>query len=302
MIDTEKFRHLYPFPSSYFKVNGHRLHYIDTGSGEPVVMLHGNPTWSFYFRNVIKALSGGYRCIAPDHIGCGLSDKPDVSGYDYRLKSRVEDLEALLKSLDLTQKITLVVHDWGGMIGVLYALRNPDKIGRIIITNTSGFMPPDGKNLPLRLWILKHIQSFAKPAVLGFNLFAGAALYMAPRKRLPGDVKNGLIAPYNSPANRIATLKFVQDIPIENDHPSRSLVDFADKNLHKLKNIPMMILWGVHDFVFDTDYFNEWKRRFPDAPAYDFPDAGHYLFEDEPEKTTALIRDFLEKNPLENKN
>ncbi|MBF0259640.1 MAG: alpha/beta hydrolase [Desulfamplus sp.] len=263
-------------------------------------MLHGNPTWSFYFRHLVSKLSStnksqGYRTIVPDHIGCGLSDKPDKSTYGYTLKNRVNDLTALVNSLNLQpdEKISLIVHDWGGMVGCAWALQNLDRVDKIVITNTSGFFLPRDKKLPLRLWLIKYLKLFAIPAVLGLNIFSRAALYMAPFKKLSEDVKLGLAAPYNSWSNRIATLKFVQDIPITQKDRSYDLVRHVDINLSKFKKIPMLILWGKHDFVFDMSFLREWKLRFPGTPVYLFEDAGHYLFEDKPDETSALIRNFL---------
>ncbi len=296
-LDTSAFRHLYPFESRFATLRGFKYHYIDEGKGDPLVMVHGNPTWSFYYRHLVKELSKEYRTIAVDHLGCGLSDKPDETRYDYRLKSRVEDLEALLDRLDLDRKITLIVHDWGGMIGLCYALKHPDRIGRIVITNTSGFFPP-GKGIPLRLWIMRYITPFAKIGTLGFNLFSFAALYMAPKKPLPGDVKKGLTAPYNTWNNRMATYRFVQDIPLKPQDPSYDMVKKTDDHLSDLSAIPMTILWGKHDFVFTMEYYNEWRRRFPNAPARLFTEAGHYLLEDEPDKVCEAIRGFLRENPL----
>lgn len=295
-INISSFRHLYPFSSNFLKINGLNYHYLDEGHGEPVVMVHGNPTWSFYFRNMVSALSQEYRTIVPDHIGCGLSDKPGNNQYDFRLKSRVDDLEYMLETLKPGKKITLMVHDWGGMIGMAYALRHPEKISRIIITNTAGFFPPGKKKLPIRLWIIRNLLPFAVPAVLGLNLFSGAALYMAPYRKLAKDVKAGLTAPYNCPGNRLATLKFVQDIPLLPGDHSYNLVKHVDENLHLLSNIPMMVCWGRHDFVFDTDYYNEWKQRFPDAEFHFFNQGGHYLLEDKPDEVAALVKDFLKKH------
>lgn len=297
-VNTSDFRRLYPFRSRYMDLNGLRYHYLDEGAGDPIVMVHGNPTWSFYFRSLIKELSPQYRAIAIDHIGCGLSDKPDTTRYDYRLKSRVNDLETLIDSLDLETGITLVLHDWGGMIGAAYALRHPEKIARLVIMNTSGFLPPNKKRIPLRLWLVRNIKPFAAIGVLGFNLFAFAALYMASYKGLSKDIKAGLTAPYNCWKNRIATLKFVQDIPIKKKDPSYSLVKSVDENLHKLADIPMLICWGEHDFVFDMSYLAEWKRRFPKARVHTFSDAGHYVLEDAQEKIVFLVKDFLKQNPV----
>ena len=296
-IDISPFKHLYPFQSHYLDLDGLKYHYIDEGKGDPVVMIHGNPTWSFYFRELIRGLSPQFRVIVPDHIGCGLSDIPDESRYDYRLKSRVNNLEALMKSLKVKEKITLVVHDWGGMIGLVFALRHLENIDRMVIMNTSGFLPPTGKRLPFRLRMVKNIKPLATVGVLGLNLFARAALLMASYKGLSKNVKAGLIAPYNCWKNRIATLRFVQDIPLNEREPSYRLVKCVDENLHKLSKIPMLICWGRHDFVFDMAYLAEWKRRFPKADIHVLPDAGHYVLEDEAQKILSLITDFLKKRP-----
>jgi cis-3-alkyl-4-acyloxetan-2-one decarboxylase len=274
-------------------LNGLKYHYLDQGTGDPVVMVHGNPTWSFYFRELIKGLSPKFRTIVPDHIGCGLSDKPGIDRYDYLLKSRVYDLEALLNDLDIKERITLIVHDWGGMIGMAYAVKHPERIARIVIMNTAAFFPPKGKPIPMRLWLVRNVTPLSTMAVLGFNLFAYGALFMASHKGLDKAVKSGLIAPYNSWGNRIATIKFVQDIPVSKNDPSYDLVKQVDENLHKLAHIPMLICWGKHDFVFDIDYLAEWQQRFPHAAAHLFPDAGHYVLEDVPDEIMVLVKDFL---------
>lgn len=260
-------------------------------------MIHGNPTWSFYFRVLIQGLSSQCRAIAVDHIGCGLSDKPDIKHYDYRLKSRIDDLETLLKRLKIKKRITLVLHDWGGIIGMAYAVKHPERVSRLVVLNTAAFLPPDGKKLPLRLWLVRHFGPLATPAVLGFNLFARLALIMAPYNRLTKDVKAGLTAPYNNWQNRMATLKFVQDIPVNKKDHGYSLVKFVDENLNKLAKIPMLICWGMHDFVFDASYLAEWERRFPDAKIYKFSDAGHYILEDVPSEILAAVQDFFKKHP-----
>ncbi|MGB9443309.1 MAG: alpha/beta fold hydrolase, partial [Desulfobacterales bacterium] len=264
-IDISGFRHLYPFTSHYLDLNGLKYHYLDEGEGDPIVMVHGNPTWSFYYRELIKALRGRYRSIVPDHIGCGLSDKPEVSDYDYRLHSRIDDLDNLLDTLTDVEKITLILHDWGGMIGMAYALRHPEKIRRLVVMNTAAFLPPPAKRIPVRLSIIRRSGPLAALAVLGFNLFAVGALFMASEKGLSAEVKTGLTAPYNCWKNRIATLKFVQDIPLAEKDPSYRLVKQVDDQLQTLSKLPMLVFWGEHDFVFDHDYLSEWQRRFPEA-------------------------------------
>ena len=292
-IDLAPFKHLYPYEPNYMAVNGFQYHYVDEGSGDPVVMLHGNPTWSFYYRELIKAFSNSRRMIAPDHIGCGLSEKPSPEQYKYTLENRIDDLTVFLENLGINRKITLIVHDWGGMIGMAYALEHIDKIEKIVILNTAGFFPPQRKNIPLRLWIIRRLTWLALPAVLGFNLFSRGAVYMASARGLEDEVRKGLTAPYNTWRNRVATLRFVQDIPVFPGDDSYAIVKHADQHLNILNKIPMLILWGEKDFVFDMDYYAEWRRRFPTAESHSFADAGHYILEDEPAAVIDKIALFL---------
>lgn len=297
-VSTQGFAHLYPFQSHFMKTGGHDLHYVDQGSGPPIFMIHGNPTWSFYFRHLITHLSQNFRTIAPDHIGCGLSDKPDPQAYDYTLASRVADLDLLVEKLCPTGKISFIVHDWGGMIGLAWALDHLDRIDRIIITNTAGFLLPRAKTLPLLLGIIKYLKWVGVPAVLGVNAFARGALYLAAQTRLDPSVKQGLIAPYNSWKNRMATLKFVQDIPVSPKDPSYDRVARVDRELTRLDQSRLLFLWGARDFVFDLDFLKEFRHRFPGADFHVFPDAGHYLFEDKPWETLELIKSFLDRKPV----
>ena len=291
-------RHLYPFQSHWTTVNGHRCHYVDEGRGPATLLLPGNPTWSFYYRGLITALSADQRVVAPDHIGCGLSDKPAPSRYPFRLENRVADLESLVEQVVPDGPLTLVVHDWGGMIGMAFALRHLERMRRLVITNTSGFLPPAGKPIPLRLRLIRNFPGFAEGAVLGLNLFARSAVVMAARRRLSPAVRQGLLAPYNRPRHRMATLRFVQDIPLSERDPSYALVRWVDDNLHRLSHLPILICWGMHDFVFDADYLEEWRRRFPAAEVHRFDKAGHYLLEDEPRAVPAVIRRFLATHPI----
>ncbi|CAN2041745.1 Cis-3-alkyl-4-alkyloxetan-2-one decarboxylase [Candidatus Magnetomoraceae bacterium gMMP-15] len=292
------FRHLYPFKSHFINLNNLKYHYLDEGSGDPVVMVHGNPTWSFYFRSLVSSLSQEFRTIVPDHIGCGLSDKPDDKAYEYKLINRVNDLESFLNKLGITKNISLVVHDWGGMIGMAYATYHPDRIKKIVILNTAAFSLPCDKKLPFRLKIIRNLPVFADIAVRGFNLFAYAAGFMAAHKRLSKDVRLALKYPYNSWKNRIATLRFVQDIPIFKGDASYDFVKSVEDKLFKLKDIPMLICWGRYDFVFDLSFLKEWQRRFPEAELHLMEKAGHYILEDEPLKVSQLVRSFLIRNEI----
>ena len=137
-MELDDIKDLYPFESNFLELeDGLKMHYIDEGEGEVLLMLHGNPTWSFYYRNLIQSFQKKYRCIAPDHIGCGLSDKPQ--DYNYTLSTHIDNLEQLVNSLGL-KDITLVMHDWGGSIGMGLAVRQPKLIKRLIIFNTAAFL------------------------------------------------------------------------------------------------------------------------------------------------------------------
>jgi haloalkane dehalogenase len=284
---------LYPFTGKYLSVrNGLRLHYLDEGEGRPVLMLHGNPSWSFYYRNLAVALRGGNRVIVPDHIGCGLSDKPGDDRYDYTLQSRVEDVETLLDSLQLKEKLTLVVHDWGGMIGMAVATRRPERIAKIVVLNTGAFFLPGAKTFPAALSLVR--TPLGALLVRGFNAFArGAAWIGCKRRRMPAHLRRAYAAPYANWADRIATLRFVQDIPLMPGDRAYALVDETQGKLPLLAEVPMLVCWGLKDFVFDRHFLDEWRRRFPSAQVHEFPDCGHYILEDAREEVVPLIKDFI---------
>ncbi len=286
---------LYPFESHFLDRSGLRYHYLDEGRGGPVVMVHGNPTWSFYFRELVLALRGNYRCIVPDHIGCGLSDRPDDSRYEYTLERRVDDLEALLDHLGLDSGVTLLMHDWGGMIGMGAALRRPQRIARIIALNTAAFLKPPGKHMPWPLWIVHRRSRLSALLVQGFNAFSWGATFAATAKRLPRIVRRGLTAPYNSWSNRLAVLRFVQDAPLLPTDRSYALAEELDRRVGEFVDRPMLICWGERDWVFDHHFLAEWRRRFPDAEVHAFPDAGHYVLEDAADRIIPLVRDFLQR-------
>jgi len=277
---------------------GLRLHYIDEGSGEPVVMLHGNPTWSLLYRHLIDELRGSHRVIVPDHIGCGLSDMPDDSRYSYTLASRVDDLELLLDHLRLDRDLTLVMHDWGGMIGMTYAARHPERVARLVVSNTAAFHKPAAKPMPVTLAICRD-SALAAFLVRRLNLFChGTALIGCKRRRMPRELHAAYVAPYDSWSHRIAVHRFVQDIPLRTGDRSYDLVSWVEDRLHLLGSVPMLVLWGMKDFVFDLHFLEEWVRRFPAAEVHRFSRAGHYLFEDEAVSVDDRIAVFLAAHPV----
>ncbi len=288
-------KRVYPFAGKILDLDGLGYHYLDEGEGEPVVMLHGNPSWSFYYRNLVLALRDRYRCIVPDHMGCGFSDKPGDDRYDYTLARRVDDLDRLLERLELREKITLVLHDWGGMIGMAYALRRPEQISRLVILNTGAFHLPKSKPFPPGLRICRN-TFIGTLLVRGLNAFSMAASYVGcKRNPMNKELRALYQLPYDSWKNRIATLRFVQDIPLKPEDRAYDLVSSVGDGIGQFKKLPMLICWGKLDFVFDLHFLAQWENRFPDAEVHRFPDCGHYILEDAKDEVIPLISAFLER-------
>lgn len=290
---------LYPFENNFLELNQLKYHYLDEGQGDPVVMVHGNPSWSFYYRNLAKTLRDRYRVIVPDHIGCGLSDKPGDEDYSYTLKQRVDDLDALLEHLEVRERITLIVHDWGGMIGMAYASRYPERIARLVILNTGAFHLPEGKTFPLALRICRD-TAIGAFLVQKLNMFAlMAARVGCKRNPMSEALRGAYCAPYDTVADRIATLRFVQDIPLKPEDPGYDLITEVEEGLDRFADLPMTICWGMKDFVFDKHFLKEWQRRFPNAEVHAFDDCGHYILEDASDEVIPIIEQFLAANPLD---
>jgi pimeloyl-ACP methyl ester carboxylesterase len=284
------FEQEYPFESHEFRRDGLRYHYVDEGSGPVLLFVHGNPTWSFAFRNLIKALAPQYRVLAVDHIGCGFSDKPQ--SYPYRLAQHIENLERFVVGLDL-HDVTLFAHDWGGAIGLGAATHLFERFSRFVLFNTAAFR---SKHMPLRI-ALCRVPGLGALGVRGLNLFSQAALRMAVAKpaQLSEAVKRGYLAPYGNWHDRVAVLRFVQDIPLAPGHPSYQALVAIEESLVKLRDRPMLLVWGERDWCFTTEFLDEFQHRFPNAETLRLPDAGHYVFEDEPDRIIGRVKEFLAK-------
>jgi haloalkane dehalogenase len=276
-------------PRSLTTPRGARMSFIDAGlrRDEAVVMLHGNPTWSYYFRHLVTALAPQRRCIAPDHIGMGLSEKPQ--DYDYTLATRVADIEALVASLGL-KRVHLVVHDWGGAIGFGFAARHPEMIGRFVILNTAAFVSP---HIPGRIALCK--ASFVGPLIVrGLNGFAWPATWMGMHRReLTVEEKRAYLLPYDSWANRVAVSAFVRDIPMDSAHPTWATLGAVEQGLAQFRQHSAIILWGGRDFCFNDRFLARWKEIFPQAAVTRFADAGHYVLEDARDEVVDAAVNFL---------
>jgi acyl-CoA synthetase (AMP-forming)/AMP-acid ligase II/pimeloyl-ACP methyl ester carboxylesterase len=291
---------LYPFRSRFVTVGrgtatggtqGHRMHYVDEGSGPVVVCLHGNPTWGFLFRNLIAALRDDFRVIVPDHIGCGLSDQPgDVC---FRAGDRIGHLEDLLAELGVG-RFSLVMHDWGGPLGTGLAVRRPADVERLVYFNTT----------LAEMALLPGMIRRAAAPVIGRLLTQDTMQFLklltsfGVVQAIPEEVKRGYLRPYRSRAGRRAIWGFVQDIPFSPSHPTAPLMDDMVARLPVLADTPVKIIWGMKDPCFHPGILRQVAARFPQADVVRVPDASHLVLEDAPGRSIAAIREFLGPAPV----
>ena len=291
---------LYPFRSRFVTVGrgtatggtqGHRMHYVDEGSGPVVVCLHGNPTWGFLFRNLIAALRDDFRVIVPDHIGCGLSDQPgDVC---FRAGDRIGHLEDLLTELGVG-RFSLVMHDWGGPLGTGLAVRRPADVERLVYFNTT----------LAEMALLPGMIRRAAAPVIGRLLTQDTMQFLklltsfGVVQAMPEEVKRGYLRPYRSRAGRRAIWGFVQDIPFSPSHPTAPLMDDMVARLPALADTPVKIIWGMKDPCFHPGILRQVAARFPQAEVVRVPDASHLVLEDAPGRSIAAVREFLGPAPV----
>jgi pimeloyl-ACP methyl ester carboxylesterase len=270
------------------------MHYLDEGSDAPndraaptLLFVHGNPTWSFHWRRLITALRPNHRCVAPDHIGCGLSEKPARL---LSLEEHIENLCALVRQLDL-EHITLVAQDWGGAIGLGAMQRMPERLASIVLFNTGAFPP---RYIPWRIRACR-IPVVGRLAVQGANLFSLAALRMtlARRQQLEPAVAAGYVAPYNSWANRRGVYGFVHDIPNGPNHHTWETLAAIERELPTFADRPIALVWGMRDWCFRPDCLDRFLEAWPRAEAHRLADVGHWVLEDAPDEAEAIVQEFL---------
>ncbi len=285
-LESESFKKHYPFSqNSLVLESGHTMNYVDEGEGDPIVMVHGNPTWSFYYRQLINEFKAKYRVVVPDHIGCGLSEKPQK--YSYTLENHVKNLNALVKKLDL-KNITLIVHDWGGAIGMGHAVTDPSNIKKIVILNSAAFL---SQSIPPSINLCK-LPVVGEFIVRQFNAFAYPATFMAVEKSLPQEIKEGFLLPYGNYHDRVAVSNFVKDIPMNEDHKTYPVLKGIEESLNNLK-CPKLVIWGGKDFCFHDEFYNRWLEIYPDAQKLYLQEAGHYLLEDAIEDIIPRLNEFI---------
>jgi len=291
---------LYPFRSRFVTVGrgtatggtrGHRMHYVDEGSGPVVVCLHGNPTWGFLFRNLIAALRDDFRVIVPDHVGCGLSQQPgDVC---FRAGDRLGHLEDLLAELGIG-RFSLVMHDWGGPLGTGLAVRRPADVERLVYFNTT----------LAEMALLPGMIRRAAAPVIGRLLTQDTMQFLklltsfGVVQAMPEEVRRAYLRPYRTRAGRRAIWGFVQDIPFSPSHPTAPLMDDMVARLPALADTPVKIIWGMKDPCFHPGILRHVAARFPQADVVRIPDASHLVLEDAPGQSIAAVREFLGPAPV----
>ena len=271
-------------------------HYVDEGEGDPIVCVHGNPTWSFYYRNLVLALKDRHRMIAVDHIGCGMSDKPNESSFDYRLTSHIDNLRDLIRELDLN-RATLVAHDWGGPIGIGAVLHLLHRFRRIVLLNT-GTYPPE--KIPFILRVARS-PIIGQLLVQGKNQFLKSSFKSATSKPEIWDdnLKAGYLAPYSNWSNRRGIYGFVRDIPPTKKHPTWNVLQYVADGFQKLQEMPIQMIWGMQDWCFSPEVLTRMRKLAPHAEVHELRDAGHYVMEDACEQVIDLIKEFLQRNPIQ---
>ncbi|RMH16028.1 MAG: alpha/beta fold hydrolase [Acidobacteria bacterium] len=280
---------LYPFRSRWQVVGGLPVHYVDEGEGPPVLFLHGNPTWSFLYRDVIRELRGSCRSIALDYPGMGMSGKPRLHGrpdYGFTPEEHSRVVEGFVEALDL-HDLTLMVQDWGGPIGLAVAARQRRRVARLVIANTWGW-PAEELDMKIFSFLLGR---FPGPLLIRYrNFFVETVLPLGVEKkeRLTPAVMAAYRAPYAAPVDRRPTAVFPRAIVA-----SRAFLADVEAGLESLRQLPAAIIWAKKDKAFRKRELERWRALFPAAPLTLIPDAGHYLQEDAPQAIAAAVRSFL---------
>lgn len=279
-LDTRE----YPFTPHTLRVDGHTISYLDEGEGEVLLFVHGTPSWSFDFRNVIRSLRSSYRCIAPDHIGFGLSDKPQH--WHYSSLNHAKNLEQLIRHLNL-ENITLVLHDFGGPIGFSAALAMPHRIRRVAIINSwlwSTRGEPDYESM-------KKILS--GPILPFLYIYANfSARFILPRsfekKKLSSHIHKHYTAPFNKRSLRHGPLGFARALVAEQDL-------FAElwQRRTELAALPYLFLWGMADPIVKPQHLETFRSGFPGATTVELPHCGHFPQEEDPDAVASALRSFI---------
>jgi haloalkane dehalogenase len=286
-------RKQFPFESRFVRVNGHRMHYVDEGAGEPILLLHGNPTWSFLYRKFIPRLvAAGYRAIAPDHIGFGLSDKP-AREHDFSLENHIANLAEFIRKLGLTN-VTVVCQDWGGPTGLACAVLNPAAFKAMVVMNTWAWPEPTAFHSSVFPWRMMHAPVVGPYLFQRRNILVERGLYLSVvhRERFAQEALPAyrhVMPDYDS---RLLTRAFPRLIPLHATDRSTATMRWLEQSLRKL-DLPALIVWGKEEIVFPAECAERFKSLLPRSKGPLWVTGSHFLQEDSPAEICAHILDFL---------
>lgn len=292
MLDTDWIdRREYPFKQHFIELDAGRMHYVDEGVGAPLMLIHGTPTWSFLYRRLIKDLSKNYRVIAPDHLGFGLSDKP--AGWSYLPADHARNLGTLIETLGL-KNVVLAVHDFGGPIGLSYAVEHADNVAGLVLFNTW-------------MWSLKD-----KPDAVRASRLLGGAIgkFLYEQFNFSPRVLLKMLMVDKSKLTEEIHRHYLRVFPTRQDRRSawvlaRELIGSSDwyeslwQRRDRIGRKPALLLWGMKDKAFQADALEKWKNLFENKRVVEFADAGHFVQEEEADKIGPVIKSFLESQLTE---
>jgi pimeloyl-ACP methyl ester carboxylesterase len=281
-VDTS----IYPFESKFIRLETGNMHYVDEGQGDVILFVHGTPTWSFLYRDFIKELSSNYRCIAIDNLGFGLSESP--GSFSGTPQEHAKNLDEFITKLQL-QNVTLVIHDFGGPIGLSAGIKNSERVNKIVMFNTWLWATKDEKSAQkidktINSWLGRflYLTMNFSPRILLKNGFSN-------KKNLTKSIHQHYINPFPDKNSRLPLLNL-----------AKALVGSSDwyqsqwQQLDKLANKEWLILWGIEDEFINTDYLNKWMERLPNARINKF-ECGHFVQEEKTEESITAIANFMKE-------
>ena len=280
---------MFPFESRFFNTpSGHKMHFIDEGASEPIVFVHGNPSWSFEFRHLVKGLRSGFRCIAPDHVGFGLSSRSSKR-QDHQPQALASDFTAFLDHLDL-RDITLYLTDWGGPIGLDFARTHPERVKRIVIANT--WCWPVSRDPHFVMFSFMMSSWLGKYLIKRRNLFVNKVVPKAMGRKdvLTPQVMEHYRNAQPSPNDRSASASLPGAIVGATDWLG-SIWD----DRKSFTQLPALILWGLKDIAFRRKELERWKSELADFEVHEFEDCGHFLAEENPDQILPLLSSFMKR-------
>ena len=291
-LRNETFNGTFPFKPHFRQINGFQMHYVDEGRGEPIVCVHGEPTWGYLYRRFIPPLATSRRVVVPDHMGFGKSDTPQNK--PYTLAQHVDNFTQLLLALNLVD-ITLVFQDWGGPIAFAFATAHPDRVKRLVIMNTGVGVYPVGT----KTWVSDLEAQGTLEAVLGDMATFVPRMFAATLVHGPATetMIRAYTAPFPNRASCIGAIAFPRDIPVGDNHPSAKTMRTIEQKLHLLKTKPKTVIWGMRDPIFRKGALERWKTIYPGIEYHELADASHFLQEDATDEIVAIITRFLDENP-----